>query len=166
MGLLSLVLLCAVLGVRAELTDNRVTVLKCCQNDEELTVPQDRDVTKTRCAKTENPWNILVYSNRQLHNDIPDNWKISWGKWPQCSSSQELAVVNNIDADPFVSYDNGSVFRTISDMTPVPPLEHCLDSKALILCVPRKTDGRSAATSIKPRVQRCCSANAAWDEAK
>ncbi|KAG7202061.1 hypothetical protein KM043_004739 [Ampulex compressa] len=151
-------------------TNARVDILKCCRNGEELVKPAEGEEEQSlaRCIATTNPWNPFIYSPslKTILSQPPAEWSVLQGRRPECSDGTELSYVPYRTANPFVLLDGGSAILEIGTDDSFGPAEYCADSNALLVCVPKKSEGNLAAVTMKPRVRRCCGYDAVFQESK
>ncbi|XP_036138367.1 probable G-protein coupled receptor Mth-like 1 [Monomorium pharaonis] len=146
---------------------SQLTILKCCRYGEELRQVDndgsDEDALP-RCERTDNRWSPLIFSpaRQTLEEEPPADWHVVDGRRPVCDNHSELVHVPYRQSNPFILLDNGDAVLEVSST--ISAGHYCADSKALLVCMPRKSAGSHAAATMRPRVRRCCGENASFHE--
>lgn len=153
-----------VLSVANDLPDSQLTIFKCCKFNEELQLSIRHPGEKLPpCGPSSTKWKPLIYSQIQqtLNLDLPADWHVLEDHRPECDNRSELIHVPSSKLNPVILFNDG---KAVSNDEQYSVGQYCVDSKAIIACVQKKSLGNHAAATMRPRVRRCCGENAAFHE--
>lgn len=143
----------------------QISVNKCCNIDEELLIDK-KPTNNVVCIKTNAAWAPFYYDkNSTLANkivrELPKTWIVNSNKVPVCSDDNVIEIIVNRVSNPIILWNNGGVILGGGESF-YQPNTFCADKNALIVCVPKKNYANQAASTIRPRIHRCCRDNAVF----
>ncbi|XP_015123278.1 probable G-protein coupled receptor Mth-like 1 [Diachasma alloeum] len=145
-------------------------IFKCCKQGEELEESEsDGDgVDKLKCVLNTRVWVPVIYSpsKKNIVPHPPSHWKIVEGKRPNCGDGKVLTYVPYNSYSPVIILDVGDAILDGGSGDTYDSSEYCADTKALLVCIPRKVEANRAATTMRPKVHRCCGENAVFSESR
>ncbi|XP_043272450.1 probable G-protein coupled receptor Mth-like 1 [Venturia canescens] len=151
----------------------KTTVLKCCKYGEELSKPtsvykQNYDnSSELKCLPSSIPWEPFIYSPTKggLISNVPDTWHIIEGARPHCNKKDEIVTYfPSSELNPVIILETGPAMLQPGSGTFFEPGQYCSDSRALLVCAPRKIEANNAAATMRPKIHRCCGDNAIFHE--
>lgn len=147
--------------------DGKTTILKCCKYGEELGKPPAAGGAAPRCVPSSVLWKPFIYSPSKgnVVPELPDSWHVVEGRVPQCREPDRvLTHVPYSQFSPFIILDVGHAILESGTGAQFEPSEYCADSRALLVCAPKKIHADRAAATMRPKVYRCCGDHAAFHE--
>ncbi|XP_014300620.1 probable G-protein coupled receptor Mth-like 1 [Microplitis demolitor] len=165
LALLMFLLILIILGLSGFTSTSSIVVLKCCKHGEELTILNDSDSEFT-CVKSATAWIPTIYSpsKQKILSTLPPEWIVQEAQKPVCAKDRILTLVSCSSISHCIIFDIGHAILNAGSNTNFTPSEYCADSKALLVCTPRKVEADRATSIIRPRVNRCCGEHAVFHE--
>lgn len=151
----------------------KTTILKCCKYGEELSKPSsvytkdDDNSSASKCVPSSVPWQPFIYSPTKggLIKNVPDTWHVLEGARPRCDKKDHVVTyVPSTELNPVIILEDGPAIPQPGTGTPFEPGQYCADSRAFLVCAPRRIEANNAAATMRPKIHRCCGDNAAFHE--